>query len=92
MLATVYREITGNSEVPDIEIEKACATIQSDTPTRSAFRQTDKKKLAAFLREEERSIADKRILLLMIVRQQPEVLLDLIRSERESSILIIISF
>lgn len=81
LLATVYREITGNSEVPDIEIEKACATIQSDTPTRSAFRQTDKKKLAAFLREEERSIADKRILLLMIVRQQPEVLLDLIRSE-----------
>lgn len=81
LLATVYREITGNSEVPDIEIEKACATIQSDTPTRSAFRQTDKKKLAAFLREEERIIADKRILLLMIVRQQPEVLLDLIRSE-----------
>lgn len=81
LLATVYRETTGNREVPDMEIEEACATIQSDTLTRSTFRQTDKKRLAEFLREEGRSIADKRTLLLMTVRQQPEMLLDLIRSE-----------
>ena len=81
LLATVYREITGNREVSDMEIEKVCAAIQSDTLTRSAFGQTDKKKLAEFLREEGRSIADKRTLLLMTVRQQPEMLLDLIRSE-----------
>ena len=81
LLATVYREITGNREVSDMEIEKVCAAIQSDTLTRSAFGQTDKKKLAAFLREEGRSIADKRTLLMMTVRQQPEMLLDLIRSE-----------
>ena len=81
LLATVYRETTGNREVPDMEIEEACATIQSDTLTRSTFRQTDKKRLAEFLREEGRSIADKRTLLQMTVRQQPEMLLDLIRSE-----------
>lgn len=81
LLATVYRETTGNREAPDMEIEKACATIQPETRTRSAFRQTDKKRLAEFLREEGRSIADKRTLLQMTVRQQPEMLLDLIRSE-----------
>lgn len=81
LLATVYRETTGNREVPDMEIEEAYATIQSDTLSRSTFGQTDKKRLAAFLREEGRSIADKRTLLQMTVRQQPEMLLDLIRSE-----------
>lgn len=81
LLATVYQEITGSHESSDIEIEDVCVAIQSDAAIRPAFRQTDKKKLAAFLREAGRSIADKRILLLMIVRQQPEILLDLIRLE-----------
>jgi len=81
LLATVYREITRNNKVSCIEIEEACATIQSDTLTRSAFGQTDRKRLAAFLREEGRSIADKRTMLLIAVRQQPEMFLDLIRSE-----------
>lgn len=81
LLATVYREITGNSEIPDMEIEEICTTTQSDTLTRSTFGQTDKKKLMEFLQEEGRSIADKRTLLQMTVRQQPEMFLDLIRSE-----------
>lgn len=81
LLSIIYREMDGNSEVSGVEIETAGTEILSDTGTRLAFRQMDKKLLAAFLQDEGRSITDKRTLLLMVVRQQPEMLLDRLRSE-----------
>ena len=81
LLSVAYREMAENSEVSGVEIETACTEILSDTATRFTFRQMDKKLLAAFLQDEGRSITDKRALLLMTVREQPDKLLDWLRSE-----------
>lgn len=92
LLSIVYREMPGNSEVSDIEIETIYKVIQSDASTWFTFRQMDKKELTAFLQDEDRSITDKRVLLLMVVREQPENLLDWLRSEaseRETLLLLL---